>query len=135
PEVWPDVFSLPPSELRRVGGFRIRRRGVGEIAFEGEVDFASQPGLLEDLTAIVHLEMGEVVLYPGRDKPREGTGLNRPATVTLFQCFPPEVGQFPDAESKARYRGRIAQMTEEKGAHFVDYDCDTGTWRFQVDHF
>ncbi|CAK0898152.1 unnamed protein product, partial [Prorocentrum cordatum] len=78
---------------------------------------------------------GEVVLYPGRDKPREGTGLNRPATVTLFQCFPPEVGQFPDAESKARYRGRIAQMTEEKGAHFVDYDCDTGTWRFQVDHF
>ena len=32
----------------------------------------------------------------------------------------------------ARYRHRIAEMTESKGAHFLDYDCDKGLWQFRV---
>ncbi len=29
-----------------------------------------------------------------------------------------------------RYRHRIAEMTESKGARFLDYDCDKGLWQF-----
>ncbi|CAE8734632.1 unnamed protein product [Polarella glacialis] len=49
--------------------------------------------------------------------------------------MPPNSAPFPDAESKARYRNRIALMTESKGARFVDYDCDHGIWQFRVEHF
>lgn len=66
--------------------------------------------------------------------PFEGQGLNRPATITLFGCLPPQLADF-DEESKARYRHRIAEMTEQKGACFLDYDCDKGLWQFGVDHF
>ena len=31
-----------------------------------------------------------------------GAGLNRPATITLYQCLPQNNGHFPDAAAKAR---------------------------------
>lgn len=135
-EVVPDVFSMPFAELRHVRDLTIRRPNVGEVTFHGEIDLTQDLRVLEDLPSIVRLEVGEVVLYPTPGmKPPEGEGLNRPATVTLFGCMPPNNGDFPDAASRARYRDRIAHMTEQKGARFVDYDCDRGTWRFRVDHF
>lgn len=135
-EVTPDVFTMPFSELRHVRDLTIRKPNVGEVTFHGEIDLTQDLRVLEDLPSIVRLEVGEVVLYPTPGmKPPEGEGLNRPATVTLFGCMPPNNGDFPDAASRARYRDRIAHMTEQKGARFVDYDCDRGTWRFRVDHF
>merc|ERR1712217_14202 len=110
--------------------------GVGEVTFFGDIDLVVNRHVLEDLPSIVLLERGEVVLYPDPGtKPPEGEGLNRPAIVTLYQCMPPNNGVFPDAESKARYRDRIASMTEKKGASFVGYDCDRGIWQFRVNHF
>jgi len=135
-EVVPDVFSMPFAELRHVRDLTIRKPNVGEVTFHGEIDLTQDLRVLEDLPSIVRLEVGEVVLYPTPGmKPPEGEGLNRPATVTLFGCMPPNNGDFPDAASRARYRDRIAHMTEQKGARFVDYDCERGTWRFRVDHF
>jgi len=134
-EVSPDVYSMSAAELRRVRDLTVRKPNVGEVTFPGELDLVRDRRVLEDLPSIVRLEPGEVVLYPDPStKPREGEGLNRPATITLFQCKPPS-GCFMDADSKARYRDRIAKMTEAKGACFVDYDCDRGIWRFRVDHF
>jgi len=134
-EVSPDVYSMSVAELRRVRDLTVRKPNVGEVTFPGELDLVRDRRVLEELPTIVRLEPGEVVLYPDPStKPREGEGLNRPATITLFQCKPPS-GCFMDADSKARYRERIARMTEAKGANFVDYDCDRGIWRFRVDHF
>jgi len=134
-EVSPDVYSMSSADLRRVRDFTIRKAGIGEVSFPGELDLVSHRKVLEDLPTIVRLEMGEVVVYPDSgSKPPEGVGLNRAALITLFQCKPPS-GSLSDAESKARYRERIARMTEAKGAAFVDYDCDRGIWRFRVEHF
>eukprot|EP00928_Gymnodinium_smaydae_P011742 TRINITY_DN14303_c0_g1_i1.p1 TRINITY_DN14303_c0_g1~~TRINITY_DN14303_c0_g1_i1.p1 ORF type:complete len:783 (-),score=78.15 TRINITY_DN14303_c0_g1_i1:255-2510(-) len=135
-EVLPDVRMMSIAELRRVRDFTVRKPGVGEVLFHGEIDLVAQHRVLENLAAIVRLEPGEVVLYPDPGtKPAQGDGLNRPATITLFGCNPPSAGKFNDAESKARYRDRIASMTEAKGAKFVDYDCDRGVWQFSVEHF
>ena len=40
------------------------------------------------------------------------------------------VGDPVVCRSRSRYRHRIAEMTESKGAHFLDYDCDKGLWQF-----
>lgn len=135
-EVTPDIFVMSTAELQHVRDFTIRKPNVGEVTFQGEVDLSNEKRLLEDLPSLVKLELGEVVLYPDpATKPQEGEGLNRPATITLFQCMPPSNGALADGSSKQRYRDRIAQMTEAKGARFIDYDCDRGIWQFRVDHF
>jgi len=136
-EVTPDIFAMSTDELRHVRDLTIRKPNVGEVTFQGEVDLSQEKRLLEDLPSLVRLERGEVVLYPDPStKPQEGEGLNRPATITLFECLPPaNTGGLSDPNAKSRYRARIAQMTEEKGARFIDYDCDRGIWQFRVDHF
>lgn len=135
-EVFPDVYSMSAPELRCVRDFTVRKPSVGEVTFHGEIDLYHERQVLEDLPNIISLVPGEVLLYPHPEtKPAEGVGLNRPATITLYKCMPPNDGTFPDADAKARYRDRIARMTEMKGARFVDYDCDRGIWQFSVDHF
>lgn len=135
-EVSPDIYSLPSDELRHVRDLTIRRPGVGEVTFHGEIDLSQEKHVFKELPSIVCLELGEVVLYPDPGtKPPEGEGLNRPATVTLFQCLPPNPSKYADDEGKAKYRQRIARMTEAKGARFIDYDYDNGIWQFRVDHF
>lgn len=134
--VIPDIYSMSAAELRSVSDLTIRKPNVGEVTFHGEIDLVKESNILEELPYVVRLDPGEVVLYPAPEsKPVEGEGLNRPATITLYQCLPPNSGTFPDADSKMRYRERIAQMTESKGARFVDYDCDRGIWQFRVEHF
>lgn len=134
-ELLPDVTGLG-LDVRAVRGLTVRRPNVGEVTFHGTVDLVKEHGILEELPSIIRLQPGEVVLYPDAGtRPPEGEGLNRPATITLYQCMPPNNGNFPDPESRARYRERIARMTEAKGAQFVDYDCDRGVWQFSVDHF
>jgi len=135
-EVVPDVFAIPLLELQAVRDLTVRKAGVGEVTFHGEIDLMRERRVLEDLPRIIRLEQGEVVLYPeSGSKPPEGEGLNRPATITLYQCMPPSTGAFPDAQSRIKYKERIAKMTEAKGAKFVDYDCDQGIWKFRVEHF
>lgn len=132
----PDVYKMSSEELRSVHELTVRNPGIGEVTFHGEIDLVKERHVLEELPTIVRLEPGEVVLYPDTAaKPLEGEGLNRPATITLYQCLPPKSGTIPSAEHKAKYRDRIAKMTEARGATFVDYDCDNGVWKFRVDHF
>merc|ERR1712232_985536 len=112
-EVTPDIFSMTFRELQHVRDLTIRKPNVGEVTFQGSVDISQDKRLLEDLPSLVRLELGEVVLYPDPStKPLEGEGLNRPATITLYQCMPPNNGALADANAKTRYRDRIAQMTE-----------------------
>lgn len=134
-EVVPDVYAMSAAELRCVRDLTIRKPNVGEVTFPGELDLVHDRRVLEELPGIVRLERGEVLLYPDPGtKPLEGEGLNRPAIITLLGCTPPDCS-LKDDESKVRYRQRIANMTEVKGATFVDYDCDRGIWRFKVSHF
>merc|ERR1719487_1375205 len=87
--------------------------------------------------SVIQLNVGEVLVYPegGSTKPPPGEGLNRPATVTMFQCWPPAGVNIQDPRAEERYRRKIQSMTERKSARFLDYDCSTGIWRFEVDHF
>eukprot|EP00420_Gonyaulax_spinifera_P022523 CAMPEP_0197908766 /NCGR_PEP_ID=MMETSP1439-20131203/67448_1 /TAXON_ID=66791 /ORGANISM="Gonyaulax spinifera, Strain CCMP409" /LENGTH=51 /DNA_ID=CAMNT_0043530285 /DNA_START=8 /DNA_END=159 /DNA_ORIENTATION=+ len=51
----------------------------------------------------------------------------------MYQCFPPNGSKLlQDPKSQERYKKKIKQMTEEKQAMFIDYDCATGVWEFSV---
>lgn len=128
----PDIERMDAEQVRAVKDLTISRPSVGQITFHGETDCTDL-----DFERIVRLEVGEVLVYPDSStKPPVGVGLNKAATVTMFQCWPPQGSKLlGDAKSQERYRKKIKQMTEEKHAQFIDYDCTTGVWQFSVDHF
>jgi len=133
-EVEPDLWSLTEEELAQVPELRISRAGVGSVTFHGMTDcrgLARRRNLLD----VIVLNPGEVVVYPNQHtKPPAGVGLNKPASVCLFGCLPKGQG-LNDRRARERYKKRVRQMTEDKGAEFVDYDCDEGIWQFRVAHF
>jgi len=128
----PDIRLMNPEELLAVKELTICRPDVGTVTFHGITDCSNL-----DLEHVVRLEVGEVLVYPEPDfKPPVGCGLNKPATVTLYQCWPPNGSALlQDLRSQEKYRSKIRQMTEDKQARFVDYDCNSGVWKFSVDHF
>jgi len=128
----PDISLMGPRELRHVRELTISRSEVGSITFHGETDCT---GL--DFARIVRLEVGEVLVYPDSSrKPPVGTGLNKAATITMYQCWPPNGSKLlGDPKSQERYKKKIRQMTEAKNARFIDYECTTGIWKFSVDQF
>lgn len=132
-EVKPELWRLSQAELAMVRNLSVGRVGVGCVTFDGETDCR---GLLPHLRELLVIEQGEVVVYPDpRKKPPVGQGLNKAASVVLFGCMPKSQQRLLDPKARERYKQRVAQMTEEKGAVFEDYDCDDGTWRFRVNHF
>ena len=40
-----------------------------------------------------------------------------------------------DAEAVERFARKLRRVTAEQGARFVSYAPETGTWRFEVEHF
>jgi nuclear pore complex protein Nup98-Nup96 len=128
----PDLSRLSARELRQVSELTVSRPEVGSITFHGLTDCSYL-----DLTRLVHLDIGEVLVYPEPgSKAPIGQGLNKRSTVTMYQCWPPNGrGHLEDEIAQERYRYKIQQMTEEKRAKFIDYDCNTGVWKFQVEHF
>jgi len=133
-EVEPDLWSLSEDELARVPELQVSRAGVGSVTFHGITDCRSLVQRRRLLDIII-LNPGEVVVYPNQSsKPSVGVGLNKPASVCLFGCLPKAQG-FRDRRARERYKKRVRQMTEDKGAEFVDYDCDEGVWKFRVAHF
>jgi hypothetical protein len=129
----PDIRTMTREELRCVNDLTISRPDVGTVCFHGATDCTDL-----DFEHIIRLDIGEVLVYPDRysNKPPEGVGLNKAATVTMYQCWPPNGShQLQDPRSQERYRKKIKAMTEEKQAKFLDYDCQTGIWKFSVQHF
>jgi len=124
----PALSKLSLKDLQHVTELTVSRPDVGSITFHGETDCSAI-----DLAKLVHLDVGEVLVYPNGFKPPVGQGLNKLSTVTMYQCWPTHSNMDPGAQE--RYRRKIQQMTEEKRAKFVDYNCSTGVWKFQVEHF
>jgi nuclear pore complex protein Nup98-Nup96 len=128
----PDLSRLSAQDLQQVCELEVSRPGVGGIVFHG---ITNCKGL--DIASLVHLDIGEVLVYPVQNaKPPPGQGLNKRATVTMSQCWPPNGrGHLDEPEAQQRYSGKIRKMTEENHAKFIDYNCATGVWKFEVEHF
>jgi len=132
--VEPDLCSLDQGELARVHELQVSRDGVGAVTFHGITDCRGLLGKRK-LSDIVVLNPGEVIVYPNQSmKPPVGSGLNKAASIVLYGCLP-KAQVFIDKKACDRYKKRVRQMTEDKGAEFISYDCDEGIWQFRVKHF
>jgi len=131
-EFSPDIQAMSQEELSSVENLTISRPDVGSILFHGSTDCSNI-----NFELIVRLEIGEVLVYPDSSlKPPIGVDLNKPATVTMYQCWPPNGNKMlQDPGSQERYKNKIRKMTEEKNAQFLDYECSTGIWKFSIEHF
>lgn len=129
-QIAPDLSRLSPEQLKEVKDLTITEPNIGSVVFHGTTDCSTL-----DLQKDIVLKRGYVLVYPDtKRKPPVGEGLNKPATVTMYECFPPgeKIG---DKEAKD-YKEKIKRMTEENGAcKFIDYDCQTGVWKFDVARF
>jgi hypothetical protein len=112
----PPIGELRQMDVSQVRNFSIVREGYGRIDFCCNVDLR---GI--DLDQLVQINEGHVIVYPYTPSPTPGTGLNQPAIVTLFKCFPKKKS--------------IVTITKTMGAELISYNQHDGTWVFKVSHF
>lgn len=118
--------QLTSAELAQVEDFTIHHIAYGNVKWPGKTDLR---GL--DLDGIVRFEGGAVYVYENENLPPQGTGLNKPAEISLVGCWPRKM----DARHLAKYEQSLQQHCIKEGMSFIDYSPDIGRWRFRVTHF
>lgn len=129
---FPDLSQLSAAELKSVRELTVSRPDVGSVIFHGLTD-CSDLQVERDIV----LQKGFILVYPDPvKKPQPGCGLNKPATVTMYNCFPPGELLMEDPLVREDYKEKIRLMTEEnRTCKFLDYDCQRGIWQFEVNRF
>ena len=110
--------------LAAVDNFSVSNEAFGRVKWLEPVDVR---GL--DLDKIVSFEQACLCLYPEDqdiEPPESGEGLKKRAEVTLYGILPKKSG----ADAKEKYREKIVKQTEKAGAELVEYNPDTGIWKF-----
>ena len=134
------LAKLEPAARKSISNFRVGRKGVGMVEFLVPVDLSSIP-LERIFGGIVQFTYKQISIYPEDSsipKAEVGTGLNVPAKVTLYGCWP------VDPESKAPISHSIPNETLKlhlrklalaEDCDFLDFDPQSGGWTFRVNHF
>ena len=68
-------------------------------------------------------------------KPPVGQGLNKPAVIHLYKCYPDDKEKNITDEQLSLYLASLQKICKEKGAEFKSYDRNTGEWIFKVEYF
>jgi nuclear pore complex protein Nup98-Nup96 len=120
--------------MKRVPNFTVGRKGFGSVRFFGETDVR---GL--DLQSIIIFNDKEVIVYPDEDqKPDVGSGLNRPAEVTVLNVkrYDKKTGEaITQGPLLDKFERLLREKTAEQGATFISWDREKGEWKFRVEHF
>lgn len=80
--------GMPLVELRSVNGLVVGHKDYGKVEFLEPVDLVNVP-LNSICDKLIHFEPKTCILYPNSPiKPKKGEGMNVPAKITCFDCFP-----------------------------------------------
>ena len=139
----PDISALKRmsnDDRAEVQDFVVGRLGYGEVCWLEAVDLTGLRSLDELMGTVVIIEDREVMVYPGEyedDKPDVGQGLNVPAAVSLKNCWPlDKATRNPIKDpNNARVQQHVKKLRKKQETEFVDYEVETGTWTFKVQHF
>ena len=115
---------------KKLRDFRVTRQGFGSVRWLQPVDATHLNGI--DVARVVRIERGAVYMYDeasGVSAPRSGEGLKTRAEVTLLRC----TSKKDTEESRKKFEAKVVQQTRRMGAELLEYNIDTGTWRFVID--
>ena len=140
-DMWLKFKTIPPlSQIKgrssSIPTFRIVKENVAEIDFQKPVDVGSV-NFEEDIA----LSRGFVDVYrTKRMIPKEGTGLNTDAVISMWGIWPKdqETGkrvEIRDAKDVADYEARLKEFCAAKHATFVFYLPERGFFQFLVRNF
>ncbi|CAK9008191.1 Nuclear pore complex protein Nup98-Nup96 [Cleaved into: Nuclear pore complex protein Nup98 (Nucleoporin Nup98) (Nup98), partial [Durusdinium trenchii] len=123
-----ELQRMTDEELASVGDFSVAREGFGKVAWLGHVDVR---GL--DIDEVVEISHMSIEVYKNeQDTPKRGTKLNRPAICTIEHMEIPSDFLGTKQEFVQWLRD---DYTPQLDAVFLDYDLDSATWTFKVQHF
>ena len=149
-----ELSTWTRAQLEAVPNFQIVHATMGSVQWEGLTDVTDL-----NLDELVLFERNEkthacsVEVYPlASDIPEAGAKLNKPATITVRQCWPTgyatgvaaaksrhntndEEQQQRDDRLLAKYEKKLRATTERAGAEFIQYEPEQGTWSFKVQSF
>lgn len=143
-----ELSVMADHELANLKELIIGRRGKGEVVWR-DVDAR---GL--DLDRSVLISQGMICVYPSEEdvlaynekepndqrthfeplqEPSVGSGLNKPATISLLGLFPKAATKH--AAQEKMVERQVRKLKRTPNTEFVSYDQDTGAWTFNVEHF
>ncbi|KAF2104111.1 hypothetical protein NA57DRAFT_50958 [Rhizodiscina lignyota] len=133
-----ELKKMNKNQLKSVRNFVVGREGAGKIEF-GDVDLSDVPLdlIIGDIVKInmraatVYSEVGKI------RKPPVGKGLNVPSIITLENSWPRKHAGRVQVLQKTgyHYEKHIARLKRVPDTEFIDYDTETGTWTFKVEHY
>lgn len=122
------LSRMSRGELEEVHNFSIANE-FGKISWEEPVNLV---GANLDLWVQIRRESIDVYpedLFDITSKPDFGTGLNKPACITL-NGIRPKANQ-----NLAIFEEKLKEMCQNQNAEFVKYDHGRAKWKFKVKHF
>ncbi|KAL2759488.1 hypothetical protein ACRALDRAFT_1060463 [Sodiomyces alcalophilus JCM 7366] len=128
------ISSMNRMQRQKVANFTVGRDNVGYVCFQVPVDLTNID-LDGVFGGIVVLETRSATVYPNAaKKPPVGKGLNVPAIICLEQSWPRGRDKRPTADAK-RINKHMERLRRIEDTTFIDYNADTGVWKFSVEHF
>lgn len=131
------LAKMSRADLEHIQGFTVGRDGVGKVTFKSEVNL-NKINLDEIFDNIVVLTIRSCTVYPNSaKKPPVGHGLNVPSVISLLNSWPRGKDKRTPTGDKSgpRLKKHIDRLQRVEGTNFLDYEKETGTWTFSVEHF
>ena len=132
-----EIRTMSREQQKNVSNLVVGRENCGQIEFsKADLTGIDLDRLLGDIIQI-GIRMAAVYPQGSIQKPARGKGLNVPSIITLENSWPrARAGRDPVYERKgARYEKHLERLRRAKDTEFVDYNSDTGVWRFKVQHY
>ncbi|RDW88821.1 hypothetical protein BP6252_00853 [Coleophoma cylindrospora] len=132
-----EILAMNRTQRAKVSGFKVGRKGVGEVEFLVPVDLTNiNPDEIMD--NIVVFATRSCTVYPNiAQKPPMGKGLNVPSIISLNNSWPRKKDKrtISGEKSGPRFEKHVQRLKQVPDTKFINYDKDTGVWTFQVEHF
>eukprot|EP01083_Nonionella_stella_P065558 171890_1 len=130
-----ELMTMSDDKLAEIPGFSFVHKRFGQVSWPGLTDVRNI-----DLDKVVVFSAGSIEVYPdakdANDKPKQGSGLNKPAKIRLINCWPRgKRGYVPKNLSRWTDHLQMGILRGGLGAKFKGWDRVTGDFDFDVEHF
>lgn len=133
-----ELSKMPFPDLQNLKHFTCGRVGYGEIKFLQPVDLTTCHSIHNIAGKIITFEDRECTVYPVEsEKPTRGEGLNVPAEIKLYGCWPVDKAtREPIRDEKhPKFAAHLRKLKSIPETHFISYEPGRGEWVFEVQHF